>query len=58
MINIDGHRLELGPNIYIRPSTYTLGITQEYGELLTDPEAYLEILGDKTNFEDFEHEFN
>lgn len=57
VVEIDGHRLELGPNIYIRPSTYTLGITQEYGELLADPEAYLEILGDAENFEDFEHEF-
>lgn len=58
VINIDGHLLELGPNIYIRPSTYTLGITNEYGELLTDPAAYLELLSDESNFEDFEHEFN
>lgn len=58
VINIDGHELELGPNIYIRPSTYTLGITNEYGELLADPAAYLELLSDKTNFDDFEHEFN
>lgn len=56
VINVDGHELELGPNIYIRPSTYTLGITQEYGELLADPAEYLELLGDATNFEDFEHE--
>ena len=58
VINIDGHELELGPNIYIRPSTYTLGITNEYGELLADPAAYMELLSDKTNFDDFEHEFN
>ena len=58
VINIDGHQLELGPNIYIRPSTYTLGITNEYGELLADPAAYMELLSDKTNFDDFEHEFN
>jgi hypothetical protein len=58
VIEIDGHNLELGPNIYIRPSTYTLGLTNEYGELLADPESYLEILNDKTNFDDFEHEFN
>jgi hypothetical protein len=58
VINIDGHNLELGPNIYIRPSTYTLGLTNEYGELLADPESYLEILNDRTNFDDFEHEFN
>lgn len=58
VIEIDGHKLELGPNIYIRPSTYTLGLTQEYGELIADPESYLEILNDRTNFDDFEHEFN
>lgn len=58
VINIDGHQLELGPNIYIRPSTYTLGITNEYCELLADPVAYLELLSDATNFEGFEHEFN
>lgn len=58
VIYVDGHELELGPNIYIRPSTYTLGITNEYGELIADPESYLEILNDRTNFDDFEHEFN
>lgn len=58
VINIDGHQLELGPNIYIRPSTYTLGITQEYGELIADPASYLELLSDAENFADFEHEFN
>lgn len=57
VIEIDGHKLELGPNIYIAPSTYTLGITNEYGELLDDPESWLEILNDKTNFDNFEHEF-
>ena len=58
VINIDGHQLELGPNIYIRPSTYTLGITQEYGELLADPANYMELLSDQDNFAGFEHEFN
>ena len=58
VINIDGHQLELGPNIYIRPSTYTLGITQEYVELIADPASYLELLSDAENFADFEHEFN
>lgn len=58
VVTIDGHQLELGPNIYIRESTYTLGITQEYGELLADPASYLELLSDQDNFADFEHEFN
>lgn len=57
VINVDGNRLELGPNIYIRPSTYTLGTTPAYSELLADPESWLEILEDRTIFEDFEHEF-
>lgn len=57
VIEIDGHRLELGPNIYIRPSSYTLGITREYGELLADPAGWLELLSDEENFEGFEHEF-
>lgn len=33
-ITIDGHRLEIGPNAVIRPSTYALGITAEYENLL------------------------
>ena len=48
---IDGHVLELGPNIYIKPSTYKLGVTQEYGELIGDPESYLEFLADERNFD-------
>ena len=57
VIEIDGHQLELGPNVYIRPSTYTLGVTNEYSELMEDPEAYLDFLSDRTNFEDFEHDY-
>lgn len=36
-IQIDGHEWEIGPNIYLKPSTYTLGQTAEYMELLKDP---------------------
>lgn len=57
VIEIDGHRLELGPNVYIRPSTYTLGVTNEYSALMEDPAAYLEFLADETNFENFEHDY-
>ena len=35
---IDGHDLEIGPNVCIRDSTYTLGITEEYARLLEHPE--------------------
>lgn len=31
---IDGHTLEITPNVVLRDSTYTLGITAEYDELL------------------------
>lgn len=33
-INIDGHELEITDNIVIKDSTYTLGITQEYRDIL------------------------
>lgn len=35
---IEGHDLEIGPNVCIKDSTYTLGITQEYARLLEHPE--------------------
>lgn len=35
--HIDGHDLEMGPNICIKDSTYTLGLTQEYLRLLQEP---------------------
>lgn len=42
-LDIDGHRLEIGPNIYIKPSTYTLGITADYERILANPQLYLEM---------------
>lgn len=36
-IEIDGRPWEIGPNIYLKPSTYTMGQTAEYMELLQDP---------------------
>lgn len=35
-IEIDGHDLEITPNVVLRDSTYTLGITAEYDSLLKD----------------------
>lgn len=35
--HIDGHDLEMGPNVCIKDSTYTLGITAEYMRLLQEP---------------------
>lgn len=40
---IDGHRLEIGPNIYIKPSTYTLGITADYERILANPMLFKEM---------------
>lgn len=42
-IIVDGHPLELGPNIYLTPSSYTLGITAEYERLLSDPGIFEDI---------------
>lgn len=31
---IDGHSLHVGPNVYLRPSTYTLSLGENYGKLI------------------------
>lgn len=53
VIVIDGHKLELGPNIYITPSTYKIGRIPEHGEVLHNP-----IFDDEEittdDFDDFE----
>ena len=35
-IEIDGHRLPITSNVVIRPSTYTVAITENYADLLTE----------------------
>lgn len=40
---IDGHVVELGPNVCIRPSTYTVSLTDEYREVLADSAALRKI---------------
>lgn len=57
VITVGEHSVELGPNIYIAPSTYTLGVTDEYSAVIEDPAAYLDFLSDKTNFDYFEHDY-
>jgi hypothetical protein len=37
---VDDMAWEIGPNIYLKPSTYTLGQTAEYIELLKDPALF------------------
>ena len=40
---IDGRRLTIGTNVCLKPSTYTIGLAQDYKRILEDPEVYLEI---------------
>lgn len=42
-INIKGHKLHITDNLYIKPSTYKLGLTEEYIALLDDAELWLEV---------------
>lgn len=37
---IDGHPLHVGPNILLRESTYTLGVTDDYMRLLENPHIF------------------
>lgn len=44
-IEIDGHRIELPPNVYLQPGEYTLGLTLEYKRLFhLTQEQYYKIL--------------
>jgi hypothetical protein len=40
---VDGNWLEITPNIVIRDSEYTLGITAEYEAILSDPIGYWDV---------------
>lgn len=33
-VEIDGHRLHIGPNVYLHPTTYSLGLGDDYGKLV------------------------
>lgn len=45
VINIDGHELYISRNVCLRPSTYTLGITQDYAQLIYNaaPETLVQM---------------
>ena len=43
--NRDGHIIEWGPNICISPSTYRVGLTDEYREILHEISAYKGLTG-------------
>ena len=46
-IEIDGHKLYIGPNIYLKPSTYTLGITDDYLRILQNAELVRGIIHER-----------
>lgn len=61
VIEIDGHKLELGPNIYITDTEYTLTLDDKphgYAELIEDPDAWADVLDDARSFDGFESDFN
>lgn len=43
VLHFDGGDVELGPNVCIKPSTYTLGITAEYERILKNPQLFVDI---------------
>ena len=43
-VNIDGHKLQITSNVFLRPSTYTLGITGEYARILENPVIWLALM--------------
>lgn len=46
-LEIDGHRLHVGSNIYLKPSTYTLGVTGDYMRIIDDTEFIRGITHEK-----------
>ena len=43
-VDIDGHKLQITSNVFLRPSTYTLGITGEYARILENPVIWLALM--------------
>ena len=58
-LEIDGHRLEFTRNVSLRPSTYTLGLSAEYEQLLRhmrftiDNYEFVDYNGDTGEFQIF-----
>ena len=46
-VTVDGHRLRIGTNVCLKPSTYMIGLAQDYKRILSDPELHLAIFNDK-----------
>lgn len=45
-IELEGHRLHIGPNICLTPTTYTLGLTADYKRILEDPLLFEQLAHD------------
>lgn len=43
LLEVDGRQLEITSNVVIRPSTYTLGLTEEYREILNNSVLFDEL---------------
>ena len=46
-MEIDGHRLHIGPNVCLRPSSYTLGLTEDYIRLLEDADLTRAVIHER-----------
>lgn len=44
---VDGHKLHIGCNIYLKPSVYTLGVTDDYMRILEDAELVRGIIHER-----------
>ena len=43
IIKVGKREIHIRDNLYIKPSVYTLGMTEEYIDLLKDSELWLEV---------------
>ena len=46
-MEIDGHRIHIGPNVCLRPSSYTLGLTEDYIRLLEDADLARAVIHER-----------
>lgn len=46
-LTIDGHMLVIGPNLCLKPSTYTLGVADDYDEILKSTDVVRQIIHER-----------
>lgn len=46
-IEVEGNKLHIGCNIYLKPSTYTLGVTGDYARIIEDAELVRGIIHER-----------